>query len=151
MSTRCEKVELPHHIWRTLAGDLVGNVDTVGCLRVASLGYHGEKSLPAKVSQQGWSPTTQSALLEHPQDRAFGELLINCEEDRTLRAELVGMPREAERLSCRPLYGPVSRRSQRTTFRLAFTAVLPTAEEEPLSVQRPLPRTGHQSSSSPAR
>src|SRR5919198_1319567 len=75
MSTRCEKVELPHHIWRTLAGDLVGNVDTVGCLRVASLGYHGEKSLPAKVSQQGWSPTTQSALLEHPQDRAFGELL----------------------------------------------------------------------------
>jgi hypothetical protein len=27
----------------------------------------------------------------------FAELLINCEEDRTLRAVLVGMLREAER------------------------------------------------------
>jgi hypothetical protein len=32
----------------------------------------------------------------YPQSRAFAELLIDCDKDRTLRAVLVGMLREAE-------------------------------------------------------
>jgi hypothetical protein len=33
----------------------------------------------------------------YPKTRTFAELLIDCEEDRVLRAVLVGMLREADR------------------------------------------------------
>ena len=59
----------------------------------------------------------------YPRSRAFAELLIDCEEDRTLRAVLVGMVREADgrRLRAGRSPGPITTEEHFRTFSMDRT------------------------------
>jgi hypothetical protein len=50
-----------------------------------------------QIGTTGPSPRARGSYWSNPETRAFGELLIDCEEDRALRAVLVAMLRDARR------------------------------------------------------
>jgi hypothetical protein len=63
-------------------------------------------------------------VLGNPATRAFGELLIDCEEDRTLRAGLVGNAAGGREVIAARAGGPHTS-GGRGRYRLGFRLVLP--------------------------
>ena len=58
------------------------------------------RRLAPSCSTSSCSPTSSDRIGEfwgYPQSRAFAELLIDCEDDRTLRAVVFGLLAEMER------------------------------------------------------
>ena len=66
-------------------------------MRAAHIAEYVGSGNKGPLSQASIGPNGIGEFWSNPQSRTYAELLIDCEEDRTLRAVLVGMLREMER------------------------------------------------------
>jgi hypothetical protein len=88
--------------WATLVTVLLGWLGIYVVVRIGARGCR-ENDLPQRAVASPRLPDSDRAerigeFGSYPESRAFAELLIDCEEDRTLRAVLVDTLRESERL-----------------------------------------------------
>lgn len=77
--------------------DLMSSSDDSGCVSTRSHRLHGPSCSASSCSRTSNVPAGSASSTATPRAAHLPELLIDCEEDRALRAVLVGMLREADR------------------------------------------------------
>jgi hypothetical protein len=88
-------VDLPNNVDGAVAIDAIADVSAVlgSCVAEGGAASHGPILPLGPHTMQAPEPNT----LGEPQDGTLCELLLDCEEDKVLRAVLVGTLREADR------------------------------------------------------